>query len=154
MSDQAAGLREWAAKRTDNVEGEQLPATTSKSVVVLGLPGAAQPQTELASQVFVRWAEAGKKWVGDPASWHIIAASPDYDNLSELAQIHARWAIWIADDINGFYRAYEALKAVAAAGPRRVIALHPPIASRQGLLGNLQQVARNYLGIDLILFKG
>lgn len=151
MSDQADGLRQWAAKRTDS---EQQPTASSKSVVVLGLPGNVEPQTELASQVFERWADAGKQWVGDPASWHIIAASPDYDDLSELAQAHARWAIWIADDINGFYRAYQALKAIAAAGPRRVIALHPPIASRQGLLGNLQQVARSYLGIELILFKG
>lgn len=157
MSDQAAGLRQWAAKRSDDSDSAEhnKPASSdAKCVVVLGLPGNEQPQTELASQVFGRWAEAGKQWVGDPASWQMIAASPEYDNLADLAQAHDRWAIWIADDINGFYRAYQALKAIGAAGPRRVIALHPPIASRQGLLGNLQQVARNYLGIELLLFKG
>ncbi|MDX1705738.1 hypothetical protein [Pseudidiomarina sp.] len=157
MSDQAAGLRQWAAKRTDgsdSTEHDKPRVLAGKCVVVLGLPGSEQPQTELASQVFKRWAEGGKKWVGDPASWQMIPASPDHDNLADLAQRHQRWAVWIADDINGFYRAYQALKAIGTAGPRRVIALHPPIASRQGLLSNLQQVARSYLGIELLLFKG
>lgn len=164
MSDQAASLRQWAAKRND---GDTVTETVTQSasadqqqadveqVVVLGLSTLTQAQALQAVNVFHRWAEQGKKWVGDPARWRVIPVASDYPNLDKLVSTYPRWAVWIDDDINSFKRAYEALKTIKqAGGPKRVIALHPPMASRKGLLNNIQHVARAYLDIDVLVFSG
>ena len=155
MTDQAAGLRQWAAK-SKSVESTSLQVNSElEHVVVLGLPVLDKTQATRAVEVFQRWAEQGKKWVGDPNHWRIIPVASDYPDLNELAQTYPRWALWIDQDLDSFQRAYEALKAAHhAQGPKQMIALYPPMQSRRGLLSHVQQVAKSYFDIDLLVFSG
>lgn len=155
MTDQAAGLRQWAAK-SKSVESTPLQVDSElEHVVVLGLPALDKTQTLRAVEVFQRWAEQGKKWVGDSNRWRIIPVASDYPDLAELVKPYPRWALWIDQDLDSFQRAYEALKAVhRAQGPKRMIALNPPLQSRRGLLSHVQQVAKAYFDIDLLVFSG
>jgi len=164
MSDQAASLRQWAAKRSEGDAANQAiaqPASTEtnqanvEQVVVLGLPALTQENALDAVNVFHRWAAHGKKWVGDAERWRVIPVASDYPDLAKLVDTYPRWALWVDNDLDSFKRAYDALKTIQAiGGPKRIIALHPPMASRRGLLGNIQHVAQAYFGIDVLVFSG
>lgn len=163
MSDQAASLRQWAAKRNEGepaneIISQPVSAETAQKnveqVVVLGLPKLDQTQAAKAANVFHRWAEHGKKWVGDAERWRVIPVSADYPELAKLVSTYPRWAVWVEDDLDSFMRVYRALKTIhSVGGPKRIIALHPPMA-RQGLLANIQYVARHYFNIDVLVFSG
>lgn len=80
------------------------------------------------------------------------AVPSDYSDIQRLVGQYKRWALWVDGDIDGFSRAYNALKKVAMAnGPCQVLALHEPM-SRQGLLNNLQQIAKLSFAIELLVF--
>ncbi len=153
MSDQAASLRQWAADNPSGESVEEVATDATKQVVVLGLPAGSDACALAAAKVFHRWSAAGRKWVGDASEWRVIPVATDYPELASLVSKYPRWALWVGDDINSFYRAYQALKAIQqVGGPKRLIALHAPISSRRGLLGNLQHVARKYFDIELLVF--
>lgn len=142
MADQAAGLRQWASENG-----------TKEPVVVLGIPDNADAGKQ-AGAVFERWAEQGKSWVGDPQRWQIIKVAPSYEKPERLIQQYRRWALWVDTDLDAFYNAYQALKALHQwQGPKQILALHPAMGSRKGLLTNLQQVAREYFDIQLLVFS-
>ena len=163
MSDQAASLRQWAAKRNEGEPANEMisqPASTVapqknvEQVVVLGLPKLDEAYAAKAANVFHRWAEHGKKWVGDAQRWRVIPVSADYPDLAKLVSTYPRWAVWVDDDLDSFMRVYRALKTIQSVnGPKQIIALHPPMA-RAGLLSNVQYVARHYFNIDVLVFSG
>ncbi|RUO60056.1 hypothetical protein [Pseudidiomarina marina] len=163
MSDQAASLRQWAAKRNGDDQAneavsEKVSATKAadnlEQVVVLGLPKLNEEYALKAASVFHRWAEDGMKWVGAAERWRVIPVSLEYPEFDKLVANYPRWAIWVEGDLDSFQRAYRALKRIHEVnGPRRIIALHPPMA-RKGLLANIQQVARQYFNIDVLVFSG
>src|SRR5690554_160118 len=163
MSDQAASLRQWAAKRSEGEPANEVisqpvsveqPESNVEQVVVLGLPKLDQENALRAASVFQRWAEGGKKWVGEASRWRVIPVAADYPELEKLVGAYPRWAIWVDEDLDSFMRVYQALKRIhAVQGPTRIIALHPPMA-RRGLLANIQQVAQHYFNIDVLVFSG
>lgn len=149
--DQAEGLRQWADEK-------KAPKKTAKAqdaviLLVMGLQDTGTEHRQKAHAVLERWAEAGKKWVGNPDGWEIHPVWNSHPNIEALALEHPRWALWVDTDRKAFMRAYQALKACAANnGPKRLIVLHPGIKSRRGLLGNLQAIAAQYFGIELLIF--
>ncbi|RUO59072.1 hypothetical protein [Pseudidiomarina insulisalsae] len=135
MSDQAEGLRQWASQQQ----------RVRYTVPVVGLPEGRS--MAVCHQVLERWQQQGHSWIGDPADWHFVAGE-----RQELAE-HPRWALWLEDDINGFRRAYQALKVVAARdnGPRQLLVLHESLPSQRGLLENVRQVAAQFFAIKLVI---
>lgn len=163
MSDQAASLRQWAAKRDGDdsaveTTSEAVSATTGshrlEQVVVLGLPKLNEGYARKAATVFQRWADQGMKWVGSADRWRVIPVSLEYPEFDKLVASYPRWAVWVEDDLDSFARVYRVLKRIHEVdGPQRIVALHPPMA-RQGLLANIQMVARQYFNIDVLVFSG
>lgn len=163
MSDQAASLRQWAAKRDgDDSAAEACSEVVSaenasrnlEQVVVLGLPKFSDGYALKAAAVFQRWEEQGMKWVGSADRWRVIPVSLEYPDFDKLVGNYPRWAVWVEDDLDSFARVYRVLKRIHEVdGPRRIVALHPPMA-RQGLLANIQMVARQYFNIDVLVFSG
>lgn len=158
MTDQAASLREWAAKQQRS-EATASPSTTVEStkvrhrVMVLRLGKQPSQVTGSYKKVFERWAEQGKKWIGAVEQWQFVSVGPEHPELRELASNCRHWALWIDDDLDGFANAYRCLKALAETGQvKQVLALHEPVSSRRGLLSNLQQVAQQYFGLQLLVF--
>lgn len=158
MSDQAAGLRQWAAD-----SGHAAPASTSASaaadearrpatpLMVVGLPGQSAHQRERVTATLAHWAEAGWRWVGEPSDWQIVAVETTSPHLRLLASQQSRWALWVERDTEAFRRAYRLLKGLDKAdGPRRLLVVHPPGLGRRGLLDNLRQAAAG-LGIELLV---
>ncbi|WP_458524957.1 hypothetical protein [Onishia taeanensis] len=128
-------------------EPEPVPAIP---LMVLGLPRTAG--IERAQAALESWSRQGQRWVGDPAAWQVVACEAESPRLARQARLHRRWALWIDTDGDGFRQAFKVLQAVRrGGGPRRLLALHPPVASRRGLLNNLQQVAREAFDIDLLV---
>ena len=174
--DQAAGLRRWMAAMALDAAGAgdgadqspcPLPAeaavpepapdpasaaprdTAPCTLMVLGL---GESRSGHAAEVLEAWARAGKRWVGDPARWRIVAVDAASPQLAPLYAQQPRWALWVEGEGDAFRRAYRVLRQLAAAGgPRRLLALHPPGWPRRGLLANLQQVAASCLGIELVV---
>ncbi|APR03307.1 hypothetical protein [Thauera chlorobenzoica] len=123
--------------------------TAPCTLMVLGL---GESRSGLAAEVLEAWARAGKRWVGDPARWRIVAVDAASPQLAPLCAQQPRWALWVEGEGDAFRRAYRVLRQLAAAGgPRRLLALHPPGWPRRGLLANLQQVAASCLGIELVV---
>ncbi|WP_245904622.1 hypothetical protein [Billgrantia lactosivorans] len=123
-----------------------------RTLMVLGLPGTAERHTARVAELLESWAGEGRRWVGDPRTWRIVALSVNSPHLPLLAAQQARWALWVDDDLEAFRRGYRQLKQIAAqGGPRRLIAVHPPGVGRQGLLANLQYVADAYFDIELLV---
>lgn len=156
MSDQAASLRAWAASQERDKAPEAAPTAPSckQQLVVIGLPSPTSDECQrLCAPVLQRWQANGRRWVGDAAEWGFIAASLEGHDWSELASEHARWALWIDNDMQSFRRAYSHLKHLAKTQKvQQIIALHPPMQSRRGLLSNLQSAAKQFLGIQLLVF--
>lgn len=151
MTDQAAGLRQWAQERDDGSALQSDP----EDVVVIGLPKLGPSQLERVEAVFGRWQQAGKRWVGEPSRWHIIPVATDYPQLEVVLAKHSRVALWIDSDLDSFYRAYQALRSLSEAGMQnqRVLAMHPPMISQRGLLSNVQYIAKSYFAIDLLIIR-
>ncbi|MGR2737420.1 hypothetical protein ACUY1T_03090 [Billgrantia sp. Q4P2] len=130
------------------------PTGTAKDVtlMVLGLPGTAERHTAKVTELLESWASEGRRWVGDPRDWRIVALPVGSPHLPVLAAQQAHWALWVDDDLEAFRRGYRLLKQIAEqGGPQRMIAVHPPGMGRQGLLSNLQYVAEAYFGIELLV---
>lgn len=132
------------------------PRSTSsareRTLMVLGLPGTAERHTARVTELLESWAQEGRRWVGDPGTWRIVALPITSPHLSLLAAQQSQWALWIDDDLEAFRRGYRMLKQIAEqGGPRRLIAVHPPGVGRQGLLSNLQYVAHAYFDIELLV---
>ena len=132
-----------------------VPVINSKdgmALMVLGLPGTAARHTARVTELLESWAQAGRRWVGDPHAWHVVALPLGSPHLPLLVAQQPRWALWIDDDPEAFRRGYRMLKQIAEqGGPGRLIAVHPPGLGREGLLNNLQYVAQAYFGIDLLV---
>ena len=159
-ADQAAGLRRWAeqfaavqpAAEVEVVEAVPAPAEPPVTLLVVGVPGAAAARPRRVQGVLARWAANGHRWVGAPTRWKVVPLDPDSPHLDVLASQQSRWALWVDSDLDSFRRAYLTLRRLAEAdGPQRLLVLHPGIASHRGLLGNLQQAAAGFLGIELLL---
>jgi hypothetical protein len=143
MPDQAAGLRA-RARLAPRVDGPTL--------MVVGLPATAA--TETVTERLAGWARSGRRWVGDPAAWRIVALDPASPHLPLLASQQRRWALWVDSDADGFRRAYRTLKILRRhPGPKRLLALHAPGLPKAGLLTNLQHGARRFLGIELVVLS-
>ncbi|PMR80963.1 hypothetical protein C1H70_07310 [Halomonas urumqiensis] len=129
------------------------PASASPAsgftLMVVGLP---TRQLERASATFRYWAGLGRRWVGDPARWRMVAVDVASPHLPLLAAQQPRWALWVDSDPDAFRRAWRLLVRLAERqGPRRLLAVHPTGMGRHGLLDNLRQAAWAYLGIDLVV---
>ncbi|MGC3874970.1 hypothetical protein ACPF7Z_17075 [Halomonas sp. GXIMD04776] len=161
--DQAAGLRRWAETQTPLIESQpeaqtslaeqqSETSTPTRVLVTLGLPKGAEADVTPVAEALTRWHAQGQRWVGDPATWRIVPLSMNSPHFSALVTQQSRWALWVGDDLDGFRRAYAMLKRLAQqGGPRRLLLVHPPLPSRAGLLNNLQQVAAQFLGIQLLV---
>lgn len=143
MPDQAAGLRHRA---------RPAPRADGPTLMVVGLPAAAA--TETVTERLAGWARHGRRWVGDPAAWRIVALDPASPHLPLLASQQRRWALWVDSDADAFRRAYRTLKVLRRhPGPGRLLALHAPGLPRAGLLNNLQHGARRFLDIELVVLS-
>ncbi|WP_209472515.1 hypothetical protein [Billgrantia antri] len=133
--------------------GNRVPDTGSAvTLMVLGLPGTAERHTARVTELLQSWASEGRRWVGDPRAWRIVALPISSPHLPVLATQQSQWALWVDDDLEAFRRGYRLLKQIdEQGGPRRLIAVHPPGVGRQGLLTNLQYVAEAYFGIELLV---
>lgn len=155
--DQAAGLRRWAQRATASptpgpaaAPHDASPAPTT--LMVVGLPGTSPRQAQRVTELLAHWAARGRRWVGDPAAWQVVPLDAASPHLALLAEQQQRWALWVEGDAEAFRRAFAVLGRLAAArGPRRLLAVHPPGLPRRGLLDNLQQAARAYLDIELLV---
>lgn len=122
------------------------------TLMVLGLPGTAERHTARVTELLESWSREGRRWVGDPRAWRIVALSISSPHLPLLASQQTHWALWVDDDLEAFRRGYRMLRQIAEqGGPQRMIAVHPPGVGRQGLLSNLQYVAEAYFGIELLV---
>lgn len=157
--DQAAGLRRWAQAELDSQpeheqsappETSEAPPVALRAMMVVGLAGGENAATQPVHDALQRWHDQGQRWVGDPEAWRLVPISVDSPHLSALLGQQAHWALWVGDDGEGFRRAYRTLKRLAQrGGPKRLLLVHPPLASRAGLLSNLQQAAAEFLGFEL-----
>lgn len=149
MSDQAAGLREWASRMTPLPDPE--PVAVTRPLLVVGLPGHSRQQLDRVREMLIHWAGEGWRWVGDPSAWKLVPVAATSAHLGLLAREQSRWALWVDRDREAFRRAYRALKCLESGGLRRLLLIHPPELGRRGLLDNLQQVAASDFGIDLLV---
>ncbi|MDI5987263.1 hypothetical protein QLQ85_20960 [Halomonas sp. M4R5S39] len=171
-ADQAAGLRQWASGAPPSgegcprhvaemlrelaVAGPSAPAVScvaaAVTLMVLGLPDGSPRQARRVGALLDHWAGQGRRWVGDPSAWKVVPIEATSAHLPLLASQQSRWALWVEGDAEAFRRAWRVLMRLAERpGPRRLLAMHPPGISRQGLLDNLQQAAMAYLGIELVV---
>ncbi|WP_129138434.1 hypothetical protein [Modicisalibacter coralii] len=157
--DQAAGLRRWAetlapytaqATIDDTATLTAVESTPTRVLMVVGLPGGDQASTAPVVEALQRWHAQGQRWVGDPLSWRVVPTQADSPHLAALVAQQRHWALWVGRDGEAFRRSYRLLKQLAEhGGPRRLLLVHPPLASRSGLLANLQQAAAGFLGFEL-----
>ena len=128
----------------------ETPPAPRRLLMVLGLPGGDEADTRPVSEALARWQAAGQQWVGEVDAWRIVPTSVDSPHLSTLVGEQSRWALWVGNDADAFRRTYRLLKRLAQrGGPRRLLLVHPPLASRVGLLANLQQAAASFFGFEL-----
>lgn len=164
-TDQAQGLRQWMQTQQPTSEpGTSEPAdtppanaptpsppqVTQHTLMVVGLRDTTGTQVARVRQVLIRWASAGRHWVGDPDTWKIVPIMADSPHLPSLAQQQARWGLWVDDDLQAFRRAHETLKHLEQQGPRRLILLHPQPPTR-GLVPNICAVAKTVFDTDLLM---
>lgn len=142
MSDQAQGLRRWAALRA------RQSLRPMHTLVVVGPPSVAGQ----AMATLRRWAGLGHPWVGDPGCWQVLTVTAGAANVAELARQHARWALWLGAGPDDYRRAcMELRQLVAAGGPQRLLMLHGGQAARATVLENLRAAALRMLGVQLLL---
>lgn len=131
------------------VVAETAPAPR-RLLLVLGLLGGDEADTRPVSEALARWQAQGQQWVGEADAWRIVPTSVDSPHLPTLVGEQSRWALWVGNDAEAFRRTYRLLKRLAQrGGPRRLLLVHPPLASRVGLLANLQQAAASFFGFEL-----
>ncbi|GAA5175084.1 hypothetical protein [Modicisalibacter zincidurans] len=157
--DQAAGLRRWAqAGLGSQPEQHQeletkatvAPAVASRVLMIVGLAGGENASLQPVHDALQRWREQGQRWVGEPEQWRLVPIAVDSPHLATLLGQQGHWALWVGGEGDGFRRAYRTLKRLAQrGGPKRLLLVHPPFASRAGLLSNLQQAAAEFLGLEL-----
>ncbi|MCL7461897.1 hypothetical protein [Pseudomonas sp. NW5] len=159
-SDQAAGLRRWAEQQGLQRSHEPAEAGRAASsglrhtLMVIGLPDPDDAQCARAWRTLQRWHVNGHRWIGHPDDWQITAVDTSDAQLAQQIASQSRWALWVDSDLDSFRRAYLNLRRLRdAGGPRRLLVLHPGISSCRGLLGNLQQAAASFLGVDLLLLS-
>lgn len=153
VADQAAGLRAWVEQQQPAEDSQAATAGPQQTMIVVGLP----PEQEEQALSRVReqlkgWQAEGCHWVHDAASWDLRAA-PEHSGLwGEVAASLPRWALWVGFGEEGFRQAYQTLRLLRAEPtPRQLLVVHPPVASRRGLLNNIQEVAARYLDIELLI---
>lgn len=161
--DQAAGLRDWLASAGRSKAGltavaapliarANEPPAVRHILMTVGAPGSSREQIGHVRNWLNQWREQGSGWVGSVDSWAIVPVAVDSDQLPTLATRAVRWGLWIEDGPSAFRRSFSLLTALAeTGGPTRLLALHAPEVPRAGLLQNLQQAARAYLGIELMV---
>ncbi|MCD6008397.1 MAG: hypothetical protein U9Q35_14705 [Pseudomonadota bacterium] len=157
--DQAAGLRRWAqaglGSQAEPKDAAPTPtpesrAAASRVLMIVGLAGDENASLQPVHDALQRWCEQGQRWVGEPEQWRLVPIAVDSPHLATLLGQQGHWALWVGDDGDGFRRAYRTLKRLAQrGGPKRLLLVHPPFASRAGLLSNLQQAAAEFLGLEL-----
>lgn len=151
-ADQAAGLRRWL---TDEQTARRKAAepTPRTRLMVVGLPGTSPWHVQWVQQRLADWHQSGARWVGDPEGWLVEPLAADHPELVGRARQEKRWALWVETGLEAFPAGYRTLQALALqpAGPRRLLALHPPGWLRRGLLGNLRHVAATEFGIELLV---
>lgn len=126
--------------------------TAVPTLMVLGLPDASARQAGRVGELLAHWARLGRRWVGDPDAWKVVPIEVDSAHLPLLATQQPRWALWVGSDGEAFRRAWRLLIELSdRPGPRRLLLVHPLGMSRRGLLDNLQQAARVFLGIQLVV---
>lgn len=173
--DQAAGLRAWAAEQGKPEAGQetgnkrqttakaatttaeksiQAEALLQKDLLVLTHPSLTNTHQH-AYAALVRYHEQGWKWVGSPEQWQIRTCVPTDPNFSKLAENIPRWALWIDADLQSFQRAYRTLRDLRATGISmpRMLLMHPPLVSRRGLINNVQQMARDFFQVELLVLQ-
>lgn len=155
VSDQAAGLRQWAGTqqaRSPRHEKDVGAARACQTLVVVGLPGVSPSQTQRVLALLDHWAAQGRRWVGSSAQWRIAPVEIAHPQLPMLIRQQSRWALWVGNDPDAFRRAFRQLSQLKERnGPRRLLAVHSPDIPREGLLDNLQQAAWSCLGIELLV---
>lgn len=151
MSDQAAGLREWASRLPPAPQPGPEPVAEARPLLVVGLPGHSRQQLDRVREMLAHWAGEGWRWVGDPLAWKLVPVATTSAHLGLLAREQSRWALWVDRDREAFRRAYRALRCLEAIGPRRLLVIHPPELGRRGLLDNLREAAASDFGIDLLV---
>ncbi|GAA3905172.1 hypothetical protein GCM10022228_14240 [Halomonas cibimaris] len=172
--DQAAGLRQWASlqrrhQADDSAQEAPLPATPAAPaaeapvvnarparrrtvLMVVGLPGRGPRYVERVKARLGQWAALGRRWAGAPDDWDVRLVMPDDPALPRLTREHARWALWVESNADAFTDTYRTLRQLAQnGGPRRLLALHEPHLPRAGLLDNLHDAARCYVGVKLLI---
>lgn len=170
--DQAAGLRAWAAASKSeaphaNTQGasESGPSGSrasasdrsrekTQNLLVIAHPYSTEVATH-ASEAILRYHQEGRQWVGDPNQWNIVVRSPLDEDFLEYAQRFGRWALWLDTDVQGFQRAYHTLKDLQhrCSKTPRMLLMHPPVQSRRGLVNNVQQIARDFFQIELLVLQ-
>ncbi|WP_194756439.1 hypothetical protein [Aliidiomarina indica] len=177
--DQAAGLRAWAAQQgnsgsvdaavmaeakdtrvassTGNDKSQHtqhVEPSSLQQLLVLAHPSWTQAR-EHASEALIRYHEEGWKWVGSPEQWQLHACAPSAPNFIDIAQTIPRWALWIDTDLHSFQRAYRVLCDLRDTGMKmpRMLLMHPPMVSRRGLINNVQQMARDFFNIELLVLQ-
>ncbi|MFJ4144123.1 hypothetical protein [Pseudomonas sp. NPDC089734] len=144
--DQAAGLRRWAEQNRTHHPVET-PTPTPRPDRTLMLYGSAHLAGQ-ARQTLERWHRQGHKWIGHPDRWHVQPV----DKLSDKNLQHLRWGLWIKNDPDAFRQTFRTLRQFSEhKGPNCLLALHEGFASQDGLLNNLREAARHYLGIRLLV---
>ncbi|MDY7219655.1 hypothetical protein TOI97_08780 [Denitrificimonas sp. JX-1] len=154
--DQAAGLRRWVqARGQQDASSVAEPVSSEKiTLMVVGLPDESAAQVARVTAVLEAWAAAGKRWVGNPDHWRVVALDVNSEHLELLASQQSRWALWIDIDKDGFRKAYRVLQQLGLrSGPKRLLAMHPPVQSSRGLLSNVQQAAEELFGIELLVLQ-
>lgn len=128
------------------------PSRPKKPLYIIGLPGQGAQAVKQAQHRLAQWSALGRHWAGSPDDWDIQAVSVNAPDLAQLSARHARWALWVNSDADAFAEMYRLLRqARDNGGPRRLLALHEPSLSRQGLLENLREAASHYLATDLLV---
>lgn len=123
-----------------------------KPLFIIGVTGHGTQAVSRVKSRLAQWSELGRAWAGSPDDWDIQLVKPDTPDLARLSTQHARWALWINSDAEAFLHMYRILReARENGGPHRLLALHEPQLSRQGLLNNLRDAAARYLATDLLL---
>lgn len=118
-------------------------------LMVLGLPGC---QLDRVRELLTHWHDGGRRWVGRPERWRLVPVSVADAHLPLLVEQQSHWALWVESDAEAFRRAWRLLLTLAEGPcPRRLLVVHPPGITRQGLLDNLRQAAAHYFGIELVV---
>ncbi|RUR41365.1 hypothetical protein [Vreelandella populi] len=160
-ADDASGLLDAEPASAAPLQPEWTPAAQvpaparqalKKPLFIIGVTGHGVQAVSRVKSRLVQWSELGRTWAGSPDDWDIHLVNVAGPDLARLSAQHTRWALWINSDAQAFSQMYRVLReARENGGPQRLLALHEPHLSRQGLLNNLRDAAAHYLATDLLL---